>query len=98
MSRIEEVDWGATFRDVETSGFGRWLPYNFESGEIAHLGELVVRRVDSSVYPSVEHEVRHPGPYMAWKHGMKRARKLIRELGRLEEMPLKCRRSCSSFS
>lgn len=56
---LEKIDCDYNFRNVETSGFGRWLPYNFETGECDHVGELDSRRVDSWVYSSVERDVCH---------------------------------------
>lgn len=73
LRRIEEIDLDAIFRDVETSGFGRWLPYNFENGEVEHLGALIFILLNSSVYPAVEREFRRAGPFVAWKHDVTRA-------------------------
>lgn len=71
--RIEEIDWDTTFRNVEKSGFDRWLPYSFETVEVDHLGELICRRLDSCLCPAVERGFRHAGPYVSWKHGVTRA-------------------------
>lgn len=38
-----------------------------------HLGELISRRLDSSVYTAVKSEVLHAGPYIAWQRGVKHA-------------------------
>lgn len=70
LCRIEEVDWDATFCNIDTFGFVRWLAYIIETGEVDKLSVFIVRRVDLSLYPVVEYEIRHPGPYLAWKHGV----------------------------
>lgn len=36
LHRIEEIDWDNTFTDAEKTGFGRWLPYSFETVEVDH--------------------------------------------------------------
>lgn len=55
------------------SDFSPWLPYDFESGKGDHLGQLVFRIIDSWVYPSVDREFRHFGPYIAWENDVTRA-------------------------
>lgn len=65
---IGDVDCDATLHHVDTSIFGRWLLYDFDTGEIDHLYGLLVRCIDSSVYPSVVHGVRDPGPHVSWIH------------------------------
>lgn len=64
------IDCDATFRDAETLHFGCWLPYNFETGELDHLGDLINLPTYSSVYPVVEREVRHARTYIAWEEGV----------------------------
>lgn len=67
LRRIEEIDVDVTFRGIQTSGFGRWLPYDFEKGNVGQLDEYVVKRLELSVYPPVQPEFRHGSPYVAWK-------------------------------
>lgn len=43
---FEEINCDTNFSDVETFSFGRWLPYNLETGEVNHMGEFIYRRVD----------------------------------------------------
>lgn len=54
LRRIEEVDWDSTLRVIQTSSFRRWIPYDFKTGTVGSLGELVVKRIDSPVYTAVE--------------------------------------------
>lgn len=49
---IGEIDCDFTFRYIETSGFGVWLQYLFDTGKVDHMGELISRLVDSSLYPA----------------------------------------------
>lgn len=67
LRRIEEVGRDATFSDVQTTGFGLCLPYDFGKGTIDHLGELVVKRNYTLVYRAVEREFGHEGPHVAGK-------------------------------
>lgn len=73
LRRIEEIDWDATLRGIQTSGFGRYLPYDFKTGNVGHLGEFVLKRIDSSVCLTVEREFGHEGAYIAWKANNPRA-------------------------
>lgn len=44
---IDEINCDVTFRDVQTSGFGRWLTFNFNTNEMDNLVELISSRLDS---------------------------------------------------
>lgn len=59
LRHIEEMDWNANFRGIQTSGFGLSLSYDSKTGIVGHLCELIVKRIYSSVYPTVECEFRH---------------------------------------
>lgn len=51
--------------------FGCWFLYiNFKISEVYHVGELISRCVNWSVYPAIQREICHAGPFVAWKHGV----------------------------
>lgn len=67
LPHIKEMNWDATFHGIQTALFDRRMTHDFETGTVGHLGELIVKRTDSSMYPEVEREPRHEGSYVAWK-------------------------------
>lgn len=49
------------------------MPYEFETGNVGHVGELIVKQIDSWVYPTVERDFRHEAAYVAWNANHPRA-------------------------